>query len=77
MQTLLLIQDDELAVLVGLLQDVLALLNVAVVVFQAEEGGHQCHIGLKGDSTTSTPHIPGSTFQSGCLSLREERQFEV
>lgn len=48
MQTLLLIQDDELAVLVGLLQDVLALLDVAVVVFQAQEGGHQCHIGLKG-----------------------------
>lgn len=58
MQTLLLVQDDELAVLVGLLQDVLALLDVAVVVFQAEEGGHQRHIGLKGDSTTSTPHLP-------------------
>lgn len=40
MQTLLLIENDELAVLVGLLQDVLALLDVAVVIFQAEEGGH-------------------------------------
>lgn len=48
MQTLLLIQNDELAVLVGLLQDVLALLDVAVVVFQAEERGNQRHIGLKG-----------------------------
>lgn len=48
MQTLLLIQNDELAVLMGLLQDVLALLDVAVVIFQAEEGGHQCHIGLNG-----------------------------
>lgn len=40
MQPLLLIQNDELAVLVGLLQHVLALLDVAVVVFQAEEGRH-------------------------------------
>lgn len=51
MQALLLIQNDELAVLVGLLQDVLALLDVAVVVFQAEEGGHQRHIGLHGIRT--------------------------
>lgn len=48
MQPLLLIQNDELAVLMGLLQDVLALLDVAVVIFQAEEGGHQGHIGLNG-----------------------------
>lgn len=48
MQALLLIENDELAVLMGLLQDVLALLDVAVVIFQAEEGGHQCHIGLNG-----------------------------
>lgn len=48
MQPFLLIQDDELAVLMGLLQDVLALLDVAVVIFQAEEGGHQGHIGLNG-----------------------------
>lgn len=45
-QTLLLIEDDELAVLVCLLQDVLALLDVAVVVFQPEEGRHQGHVGL-------------------------------
>lgn len=48
MQTLLLVQNDELAVLMGFLQDVLALLDVTVVIFQAEEGGHQCHIGLNG-----------------------------
>lgn len=54
MQTLLLIENDELAVLVGLLQDVLALLDVAVVIFQAEEGGHQCHIGLNGIRTCHT-----------------------
>lgn len=57
MQTLLLVQDDELAVLVGLLQDVLALLDVAVVVLQAEEGGHQRHVGLNGIAKTSTSHI--------------------
>lgn len=45
-QTLLLVEDDELAVLVCLLQDVLALLDVAVVVFQPEEGRHQGHVGL-------------------------------
>lgn len=45
-QTLLLIENNELAVLVGLLQDALALLDVAVIVFQSEEGGHQGHVGL-------------------------------
>lgn len=65
MQTLLLIEDDELAVLVGLLQDVLALLDVAVVVFQAEEGGHQRHVGLNGIRTrqqrrTFPQFTPGS-----------------
>lgn len=45
-QTLLLIENNELAVLMSLLQDILALLDVAVVVFQAKEGGHQGHIGL-------------------------------
>lgn len=48
MQTLLLVENNELAVLMGLLQDVLALLDVAVVVFQTKEGGHQGHIGLNG-----------------------------
>lgn len=46
MQTFLLIENNELAVLVGFLQDVLALLDVAVVVFQTEEGRHQGHVGL-------------------------------
>lgn len=47
MQALLLIQDDELAVLVGLLQDVLALLDVTVVVLQPQQGRHQGHVGLE------------------------------
>lgn len=46
MQTLLLIENNELAVLMGPLQDTLALLDVAVVVFQAKEGRHQRHVGL-------------------------------
>lgn len=46
MQALLLIEDNELAVLMGLFQDVLALLDVAMVVLQTKEGGHQGHVGL-------------------------------
>lgn len=46
MQTLLLIENNELAVLMGPLQDTLTLLDVAVVVFQAKEGRHQRHVGL-------------------------------
>lgn len=47
MQALLLIENNELTVLVGLFQDVLALLDVAVVVLQSKEGGHQGHVSLK------------------------------
>lgn len=47
MEPLLLIQDDELAVLVGLLQHMLALFDVAVVVLQAQQGGHQGHVRLQ------------------------------
>lgn len=46
-QALLLVQDDELAVLVRLLQDVLALLDVAVVVLQAQQRRNQGHVGLQ------------------------------
>lgn len=46
-QALLLIENNELAVLVSLLEDILALLDVAVVVLQTKEGGHQGHVGLK------------------------------
>lgn len=45
-QPLLLIEDDELAVLMGLLQDVLTHLDVAVVVLQTQEWGHKGHICL-------------------------------
>lgn len=45
-QALLLVQNDQLAVLVRLLQDVLALLDVAVVVLQAQQGGDEGHVGL-------------------------------
>ena len=59
-QALLLIKNDQLAVLVSLLEDVLALLDVAVVVLQAQEGGHQGHVGLKrgggGGSEEITQH---------------------
>lgn len=47
MEPLLLIQDDELAVLVSLLQHVLALLDVAVIVLQAQQGGYQGHVRLQ------------------------------
>lgn len=39
-EPLLLVQDDQLAVLVSLLQHVLALFDVAVIVLQTEQGGH-------------------------------------
>lgn len=45
-QALLLIKNNELAVLVGFLQNVLALLDVAVVVLKTEERGHQGHVCL-------------------------------
>lgn len=47
-QTLLLIQDNQFTVLVSLLQHLLTLVNVAVVVLQTKEGGHQRHVGLQG-----------------------------
>lgn len=72
MQAFLLIENNELAVLVGLLQDVFALLDVAVVVFQAKEGGHQGHVGLNevriiGDYKTWTLHI---SFNSSFTRLK-------
>lgn len=48
-QTLLLIQDNQFTVLVSLLQHLLTLVNVAVVVLQTKEGGHQRHVGLQGE----------------------------
>lgn len=53
-QALLLIQNDELAVLVRLLQDVLALLDVAVVVLQAQQWRNQGHVGLQPITVTSS-----------------------
>lgn len=73
MQPLLLIQNDELAVLVGLLQHVLALLDVAVVVFQAEEGRHQCHIGLNGITKCQHHTFPRLIPVRLCFSQRGER----
>lgn len=46
-QAFLLVQNNELAVLVSFLQDVLALLDVAVVVLQTQERGHQGHVCLR------------------------------
>ena len=45
-QSLLLIENNELTVLVSLLQDILALLDVTVVVLQTQERRHKSHIGL-------------------------------
>lgn len=75
MQPLLLIQNDELAVLVCLLQDVLALLNVAVVIFQAEQGRHQCHIGLNG--ITKCQHNTFPRLIPVRLQFPEEKDFEA
>lgn len=46
MQAFLLVKNDELAVFMRLLEDVLALFDVAVVVLQAQEGRNQGHVGL-------------------------------
>ena len=46
-EPLLLVQDDQLAVLVSLLQHVLALFDVAVIVLQTQQGGHQGHVRLQ------------------------------
>lgn len=77
METLLLVQDDELAVLMGLLQDVLALLDVAVVVFQAEEGGHQRHIGLKGIRRCQQRHTFPQLLPVTKVSLPAQMDSEV
>lgn len=45
-QALLFIENNELAVLVSLLQDILALLDVAMIVLQTKEGGHKGHVCL-------------------------------
>lgn len=45
-QALLLIENNELTVLVGFLQNILALLDVAVVVLQTKERGDEGHVGL-------------------------------
>lgn len=45
-QALLFIENNELAVLVSLLQDILALLDVAMIVLQAKERGHKGHVCL-------------------------------
>lgn len=76
MQPLLLVQDDQLAVFVGFLQHVLALLNVAVVVLQAQQGRHQGYVGLQRSRTSrervswGAPPFPGpsllQTEESGC-----------
>ncbi len=71
-QTLFLIKNNELAVFVSLLQDVLALLDVAVVVFQAKEGGHEGHVGLNGSKIraglkTKTHIFKPTSIQTVCV----------
>lgn len=80
-QALLLIENNELAVLVGLLQDVLTLLNVAVVVLQSKEGGHQGHVGLNGGRQeqitkriTSSPNINRSNLLQFSLCFTQRLQ---
>lgn len=79
-EPLLLIQDDQLTVLVRLLQYMLALLDVAVVVLQAQQRGHQGHVRLqrkqdfhgnrvvKGDPHPRPPRRP-SLLQAGRLGM--------
>ena len=60
MEPLLLVQDDQFAVLVSLLQHVLALFDVAVVVLQAQQGGHQGHVRLQRRQDFSRSCLLGS-----------------
>lgn len=70
-EALLLVEDNELAVLVGLLQDVLALLDVAVVVLQAKEGGHHGHVGLNGEEHLIKKNMKTTRFQfRSCFTQR-------
>ena len=59
-EPLLLVQDYQLAVLVSLLQHVLALFDVAVVVLQAQQRGHQGHIRLQRKQHFSRDCVLGS-----------------
>lgn len=62
MEPLLLIQDDQLTVLVSLLQHMLTLLDVTVVVLQAQQGSHQGHICLWGRQKPDTWGSSRSSF---------------
>ena len=61
-EPLLLIQDDQLAVLVSLLQHVLALFDVAVIVLQTQQGGHQGHVRLQERQDFSRNYFLGRPF---------------
>lgn len=58
-ESLLLIQDDQLTVLVSLLQHVLTLFDVAVIVLQAQQGSHQGHVRLQWRQDFSRNCFPG------------------
>lgn len=79
-QALLLIENNELTVFVGLLQDVLALLNVAVIVLQPKEGGHQGHVGLNmGGEEQITQHhsqtlMHPKLYSSVCVSPKDYKR---
>lgn len=73
MEPLLLIQDDELTVLVRLLQHMLALFDVAVIVLQAQQGGHQGHVGLQ-RGRTSAQVLPGDLPLPAKACFRQEGQ---
>ena len=61
-EPLLLIQDDQLAVLVSLLQHVLALFDVSVIVLQTHQGGHQGHVRLQERQDFSRNYFLGRPF---------------
>ena len=63
-EPLLLIQNDQLAVLVSLLQHVLTLFDVAVIVLQTEQGGHEGHVRLQGRQDFSRNYFLGRPILS-------------
>lgn len=70
MESFFLVQDYQLAVLVGLLQHVLTLLDVTVIVLQAQQGGYQGYICLQRKQGIPWKQLSGEPAPSPFLSPR-------
>lgn len=71
MEPLLLVQDYQFTVLVSLLQHMFTLFDMAVIVLQAQQGGHQGHVRLQKQQDFSencfrrSPTLTPPSFASG------------